>query len=110
MQLFKSDFMKKCLLIVLILLLNNFVFPQEVEWAINGGGFNTERVQALTTDFAGNIYVSGGYFGPTTIGGQALPEFGNEDVFIAKYNSAGNFLWVRYFIEFLNNVYVLLIC
>ena len=67
-----------------------------VVWAkkIATGVTNNGRQQSMCSDSLGNIYVTGTY--------QNLAIFGNDtlltsffDVFIAKYNSSGNFLWVK---------------
>lgn len=48
---------------------------------------------AVTSDNARNVYVGGTYYGQVDLAGQ--PALGNEDVFVAKYNSEGNLTWSK---------------
>jgi hypothetical protein len=47
----------------------------------------------IVSDRKGYLYVLGVYSGATTIGSQLLTSIGNYDVFIAKYDTNGNFQW-----------------
>lgn len=47
----------------------------------------------VTSDHKGSIYVSGVFSGTTTIGTQSLTSAGTTDIFIAKYDTNGNFKW-----------------
>jgi hypothetical protein len=66
-------------------------------WAGQISGTGSVSSQSSFVDASGNIYITG-YFaalrdfnpGTTTYN---LTSFGNEDVFICKLNSAGNFVW-----------------
>jgi hypothetical protein len=49
---------------------------------------------AIATDAAGNIYITGRFSGSTNFGGTILTPFG-IDIFVAKYNSAGILQWVK---------------
>lgn len=49
----------------------------------------------LAADHSGNVMISGTFSGMVTIGGQQLVSAGDEDIFIAKYNSDGQFQWAR---------------
>ena len=70
-----------------------------VQWAIAGGGPQYEEATSITTDLAGNIYVTGFFDSPTiTIGSFTLTNSnptGNNSVFIAKINSLGTVLWAK---------------
>lgn len=75
-------------------------------WAFKIGGANKDVVQAVSTDAAGNVFVTGYFrgnnvdFDPGT--GSALlssngdggsdPGYGG-DIFVAKYSSAGQYVW-----------------
>ena len=73
-------------------------------WAKQMGGTNTsEAPHGIGTDANNNIYVTG-YFGSSTLtgpqnasfnplGGGTISTEGNEDIFLAKYDSNGNHLW-----------------
>src|SRR5262249_9671328 len=43
------------------------------------------------------VYVAGQYEGTADFGGGPLPSNGMEDVFVAKYDAAGNHLWSKHF-------------
>lgn len=73
-------------------------------WANHIGGTTTsEAPHGIGTDSNKNIYVTG-YFGSTTLtgaqnanfnplGGGTISTQGNEDIFLAKYDSNGNYQW-----------------
>jgi len=55
---------------------------------------------SLVTDASGNIIVAGGFSDPTvTFGSTVLtnadPTGNSEDIFLVKYNSAGNVIWAK---------------
>jgi len=60
------------------------------------GGSQEDQVRDLTTDAAGNIYVTGGTVSPdfpTTAGVFDRSQNGNYDVYVAKLNSQGQLVW-----------------
>jgi hypothetical protein len=66
-------------------------------WAISIGGSGSETCFGLTGDSLGNIYVTGlfsgtGDFDPG-IGTAMLSSNGDDDIFIAKYNTNGQYQW-----------------
>ncbi|MBI5800367.1 MAG: SBBP repeat-containing protein, partial [Verrucomicrobia bacterium] len=65
-------------------------------WARSAGGSGTDRGYGVATDAAGNCYVTG-HFQSTnaTFSGVAVPNSGDYDIFVAKYDAAGRQLWVR---------------
>lgn len=67
----------------------NFVCAQRA------GGTGDDFGNALTVDGAGAVYVTGGFEGTGTIGPATLTSAGSRDVFVAKLDSACNFLWAR---------------
>ncbi len=68
-----------------------------VLWAKGAGGTNQDWAYAVATDKTGNVYITGGYFSPTvTFGSYTITHTTNDpDIFIVKYDSAGNALWVK---------------
>lgn len=66
-------------------------------WVKTFDGTDVQRDNDIAIDSAGNIYVCGGYygynrqFGTTTLNSTA----GSRDIFVAKYDENGNFLWVK---------------
>lgn len=71
---------------------------QEFNWQWSRTATSTvgvPDVQGLATDAAGNSYITGSFSGTATFG--SLPPItsaGQSDVFVAKYDNAGNALWV----------------
>lgn len=65
-------------------------------WAQSGGGSGIDRGYGVATDAAGNAYVTG-HFQSTnaTFSGVAVPNSGDYDIFVAKYDPDGKLLWVR---------------
>jgi gliding motility-associated-like protein len=66
-------------------------------WARNATGVNNQAFEyAITADLAGNVYVGGSFDSPTiTFGSFTLtsPANGNEQLFLVKYDPAGNVVW-----------------
>lgn len=58
----------------------------EVAWSLPYGN-------NLAVDGEGNIILAGGFIEPYTIGGKTLTSAGGRDVFIAKFDPSGKFLW-----------------
>lgn len=69
-------------------------------WAnnISGNGF-LEIGYSITTDFANNVYLTGMFDGTTdfdpSTGTASIIAKGNGDIFIAKYDTAGNYVWAK---------------
>jgi hypothetical protein len=93
--------MKKVLLI-LIVLTSAFKFsysqmqPSHL-WSFKIGAGNIETVNSMTSDLDGNVYIAG-YFGSSVdfdfgVGDAVLTSVGSNDVFVAKYDNDGNYLW-----------------
>jgi hypothetical protein len=61
----------------------------------SAGGASTDIGTAIAVDAAGNVYVTGNYAGTANFGGISRTSAGNNDVFVAKYNSSGTPQWVR---------------
>ncbi|MEO5641947.1 MAG: gliding motility-associated C-terminal domain-containing protein [Bacteroidia bacterium] len=64
-------------------------------WAVKGGGINSDRALSIKSDAAGNSYVTGFFYGTATFGPNTITSAGAQDVFIAKYNTAGTCLWAK---------------
>ncbi len=52
---------------------------------------------SVSSDAAGNVYVTGQYFGSVDFGAGPLPSAGGGDVFVMKLDPAGNHLWSKRF-------------
>ncbi len=94
--------MKKIYTIIMSLLVSANTFAQAPNclWATSAGGTNTDEGWGTTTDAIGNVFVTG-YFKSDTInlGATTLTNSDNTgntyDVFLAKYDAAGNVLWAK---------------
>ncbi|HTA81566.1 MAG TPA: gliding motility-associated C-terminal domain-containing protein [Bacteroidia bacterium] len=64
------------------------------KWAVAAGGAGSCRGLAIKTDASGNSYVTGFINGSATFGSKTIVSAGLQDAFIAKYDNAGNILWV----------------
>ncbi|GAB3502175.1 hypothetical protein GCM10027442_01660 [Emticicia fontis] len=65
---------------------------QWVKQAGGAGAFNYGY--GIAVDNGGNVYVTGYIAAATDFSGTTLTPVGNNDVFVAKYNSSGTFQWV----------------
>lgn len=68
-------------------------------WAKRIGGPNLDIAHAITTDAFGNIFLTGSFAGTADFDpGTAiynLTSLGLQDIFIAKFDALGNFIWAR---------------
>jgi hypothetical protein len=62
-------------------------------WATQAGGLGSDIGYAIALDFEWNCYVTGHFSTTATFGSYTLPPSGNMDIFVAKMNSDGNWLW-----------------
>ncbi|MDB6024271.1 MAG: hypothetical protein JWM68_494, partial [Verrucomicrobiales bacterium] len=62
-------------------------------WARNPGGTGADTAIAVAADDAGNCFVTGSFTGPATFGATNLAGAGSGDIFVAKYDSAGEVVW-----------------
>jgi hypothetical protein len=67
-----------------------------VLWAKGGGGSANDEANSVSTDAGGNILVTGVFNSPSiTFGTTTLTNAGISDIFLVKYDSAGNILWAK---------------
>ncbi len=66
-------------------------FYKAAVWA--GNGPTTPAATTTTTDAAGNVYTAGYFNATITLGTTSLRSNGVQDIYLAKYNSAGSLLW-----------------
>ena len=71
----------------------------QFEWAVGLGVTNDLSVRSATIDNVGNVYTSGSFEGTIDFdpgpGVFNLSSNGMEDIYITKFDSAGNFVWVK---------------
>ena len=83
-------------IIISMISASTMLYCQQWQLAENAGGAGNDQAVCIATDSEGNVYVGGafewtGYFQGQTVGSNGLGDF-----FLAKYNSAGNILWVKH--------------
>src|SRR5262245_57224574 len=75
----------------------------ELLWAKSAGGTNNTEGDAIGVDASGNVYTAGTFYftadfdpGPGVANLTATNAAGGwQDVFITKFDAAGNFVWVK---------------
>ena len=89
--------MKRTFLFVLLLFCTTFIFAQiEVwQWAKQAGGTYWDEGCDIAIDSSGNSYVTGYFYGTASFGSTTLTSSGDIDIFVAKLDSSGNWLWVK---------------
>ncbi len=83
--------------------INGFILKLTIDgnytWAKRIGGSSESSVTGVSMDQAGNVYVSGSFDQNVDMDPSAasftLFSSGNQDIFFAKYDEAGNFIWTR---------------
>jgi len=89
--------MKKTFLFVLLLLCTTFIFAQINVWlwAKKAGGTSSDTGRSIATDSEGNSYVIGTFYKTAAFGDTELTSSGSTDIFVAKLDSNGNWLWAK---------------
>ncbi|WP_170953673.1 DUF4347 domain-containing protein [Synechococcus sp. UW179A] len=64
-------------------------------WAKQGGGSSDDTTYGITSLSDNSSIVTGRFSGSATFGSTTLTSAGNDDVFIAKLDSNGNYLWAK---------------
>ena len=99
----KSGLRILSLLAATVLLPGGSAFCQTFEWAnqplVSSAFGGSDEGRAVAKDASGNVYVTGFFagtadFDPGT-GTANLSSAGGQDIFIAKYNASGNYVWAN---------------
>jgi uncharacterized repeat protein (TIGR01451 family) len=84
----------------------NLIIAQDFEWATSFGSQNNNPMAnvhsfEIKLDVFKNIYLVGGFYGTvdfnTGAGDSSISATSNLNIYVAKYDSIGNFIWVRSF-------------
>jgi Beta-propeller repeat len=67
----------------------------DVLWAKKAGGNENENGVGLAVSAAGDVSVTGSFFGTAVFGSTSLTSSGSFDGFIAQYNADGDNLWAK---------------
>jgi len=67
----------------------------DLNWlaAISAGGMDAESLTGMAIDQTGNRYLTGYFYGTSSIGASILQSYGDSDLFMAKLDSVDNWLW-----------------
>lgn len=71
------------------------VTAQEWAWAKRCGGQGAERSMGIALDPQSNVYAAGWFEGTAFFATQTLTVTGQRDVFVGKWESNGNLVWVQ---------------
>lgn len=67
-----------------------------VLWFKQAGGTSNDYGYGISSDASGNAFVTGSFVGTVTFGSTTLTAANNNvNIFVAKYDAAGNVLWVK---------------
>lgn len=66
-----------------------------IKWMRSAGGINIDKALSVDVDVAGNVVVTGYFYASSQFGSQTITSAGQQDMFVAKYDTQGNLLWVK---------------
>jgi len=66
-------------------------------WSRRFGDTAGQDGGGVAFDSKGNVILTGHYSGTVDLGGGALPSGGGGDVFVAKFDAAGGYVWAKHF-------------
>lgn len=89
--------MTKHILLLIMIVLSIQLFAQAEDWllASQAGGTSNDNGKAIVTDDNGNSFVTGTFSGTASFGGVNLTSSGGVDIFIAKMDASGIWLWAK---------------
>ena len=68
--------------------------PRDCSWVVTAGGKGDIDVPyGLALDSKGNAYVAGVFYGSVTLGSKSYNAVGSTDLFVAKLDPLGKFVW-----------------
>jgi len=87
--------MKKTIMNLILMLFALCAFAQAPDWlwAESAGGSGLDSGRVIAIDDNGNSYVTGGFWDTATFGSYSLNSSGLWDIFVAKMDANGNWLW-----------------
>ncbi len=65
------------------------------QWSRGFGDASIQIATSIAVDNAGYAVITGYFYGTLNLGGGGLVSAGNEDIFLARYSSAGGHVWSR---------------
>jgi hypothetical protein len=90
------------LFLLVVLLMTASASAQTWNWAAQvaaytSGGFGANKATGITVDATDNIYVVGDYGDSASFGGIKLKALSGADMYVAKVNASGSYVWVKSF-------------
>ena len=64
-------------------------------WAKRAGGIEDDEANAVAVNSYGAAFIAGYFSDDADFDGATVSSSGNEDIFIARYDNNGNFLWAK---------------
>ncbi len=74
---------------------NTSVYAQSWQWAKKAGGTQADQSESVAVDHMGHVYIVGKFYGTASFGSNSITSSGSRDIFLAKYDSLGNVIWVK---------------
>lgn len=75
----------------------NGQYLKQYDWVNSFGGLDVDVGKSVCTDDFGNIYITGFFQSEAVFGDEHLVSNGDTDIFVAKFDTDGNLLWVKQF-------------
>lgn len=77
----------------------SYTYAVSYQWGLHLGSTGTDRSRTTAYDADGNVYIAGSFsgtvdFDPGT-GSADLTATADADIFLAKYDAAGNYVWAK---------------
>ncbi len=72
-----------------------YLLSSDWEWGVSAGGSGWDAGNSIVVDSAGNSYVTGYFSGIADFGDITLESSGEQDLFVGKIDSNGNWVWVE---------------
>ena len=63
------------------------------DWVERAGSSNSDQCHDIAVDDGGNVTITGYFYGTATFGSSTLSSRGSNDMFVARLDSNGNWLW-----------------
>lgn len=93
----KRRLLGACAILVMSLWQTAMADPMVYGWSQSFGSASDQSAYDITKDASGNIIIVGELYGTVDFGGGPLVSAGGSDIFIAKFDAAGNHLWSKRF-------------
>ncbi|GAB4278282.1 MAG: hypothetical protein Fur0025_04730 [Oscillatoriaceae cyanobacterium] len=71
------------------------ILSGDLLWANSMGGTGNDYGRRIAVDSSGNTYITGWFSGNVVVGTDSLVGAGGNDIFIAKLDPSGNYLWAK---------------